>query len=126
MKPLFLILFIACLSCGGMLPERSATRTPAGRPLEISAAIHEKRVHLDVLENKFLLEGRSLELAIVRGMILKLQEKHPDLTLSAYSVDQRKLRKDSAFLSLQMTVEHLSHRESVKNSSRQSASHHRH
>lgn len=122
MKPFLLILFVACLSCGGMLPERTATRKPAGKTLEVRPEIHEKRVHLDVLEARYIHEDRSLELAIVRGMILKLQEKHPGLHLPASPADQRKLRNDPAFLSLQMTVEHLSHRESVKIASRQSAS----
>lgn len=119
--PALLILVFVCLACGGMLPGK-VKKTPLkveARVTNLHATL--QRIHLSVLEVKYLKENRQLNLAIVRGMILELEGKNPDITLPDSLPDLKEMRKRPAFLSLELTVEHLSHRESVKENSRHSA-----
>ncbi len=119
--PLLILLTLACLACGGMLPGKvipQKLRTQVKAP---EHSVPEQALYLKVLEAKYLKEKRTLNLAIVRGMLVELERKNSQLTLPDSHPDLKELRKDPAFLSLELTIEHLSHRESVKGNSRHSA-----
>ncbi len=112
--PALTILVFICLACGGMLPGK-VTEHKFPLPVKtVDASINENRLNLSVLEAKYLKEKQVLNLAIVRGMILELEGKNPTLILPDSLPDLKEMRKKPAFLSLELTVEHLSHRESVK------------
>lgn len=120
-----LILTFTCLACGGMLPGKLAIREPASVPAPAMKTSDQGRelTHLQVLHKKLLRENKTLSLAIVNGMLAELKEKNPALSDPETLPDLKELRKNPAFVSLELTVEHLSHRESVKNGPRHSAFH---
>lgn len=115
-----ILIFLVSLSCGGMLPGKIA-HAPVIHKVSIDTGIHDRRLFLDALESKYLKEKKGINLAIVRSMIVELEGKYPALSKSEGLPDLKDLRNKPAFLSLELTVEHLSHRESVKLSARQSA-----
>jgi hypothetical protein len=119
--PVLILVFFACLACGGLLPEKLTPKKMKAAPQVIDVSLTEQRLHLSILEAKYLKEDRKLNLAIVRGMILELEAKNPALRVPATLPQIKDLRKNHAFLSLELTVEHLSHRDSVKLNSRHSA-----
>ena len=126
MKLVSLILLILLgISCGGVTLEKKQ------RPLRLttthSPAIQntEKLVHLKILEQKYLQEENHMNLAITRGMILEIEGDTSSTGTIPEVADLKKLRKNQAFLSLEMTIEHLSHREQFKLGTRHSAFHKR-
>ncbi len=112
--PALILLVFICLACGGMLPGKVSEHKVPLPVKEVDAFVVENRLHLSVLEAKYLKENQVLNLAIVRGMILELDGKNPAIILPVSLPDLKEMRKRPAFLSLELTVEHLSHRESVK------------
>lgn len=112
--PALILLAFISLACGGMLPGKVTGHKVLLPVNSVDAFAFENRIHLSVLEAKYLKENQVLNLAIVRGMILGLEGKNPTLIIPDSLPDLKEMRKKPAFLSLELTVEHLSHRESVK------------
>lgn len=110
---LFLISLI-CLSCGGLMQGKPSSRMPASVNHKASSEVIEQRHFLSALKAKYEKEQRPVSLAIVRSMMSELDEKYPSLPKRHDSDSVEILRKRPEFLSLEFTIEHLSHRESVK------------
>lgn len=118
-----ILISLICLSCGGLMQDKTVSRLPAS-VIEIpSAEVIDQRLFLSALKMKYEKENKAINLAIVRSMIMELEEKYPSLPDSHDSATLEILRKRPGFLSLELTIEHLSHRESVKLSTRHSAFH---
>lgn len=120
MRILGLITILFCFACGGMLPEKKVTRLPASIATPVPFEQHQC---LSLLETKYQSEKKELKLSIVRGMILKLEEKYPELKHTSDKASPDELRKGVGYRSLELSVEHLSHREAVKFHTRHSAFH---
>jgi hypothetical protein len=123
MKSLLLLSLISMLvSCGGMLLENKQVRAPASVAPIVTEELRDEELYLRILEKKYA--DHPLRRAIVRGMLVEIHDKHPNLVPLDRSVDLKELHKNPRFLALELTVEHLAHRESVKLSMRHSAFHH--
>lgn len=117
------LLSLICLSCGGLMQGKATGRRPASVLVKPSPEDIDQRIFLSALKTKYERENKAINLAIVRSMIMELEEKYPMLAGSHDSMTTENLRKRPGFLSLELTIEHLSHRESVKQSTRHSAFH---
>lgn len=118
--PALILLTFICLACGGMLPGKITKDKTLAPKKTVNHTAIQKRLHLSVLESKYLKEDLALNLAIVRGMIMELEGKNGAYVLPDSLPDLKDLRKRPSFLALELTVEHLSHRESVKQNPRHS------
>lgn len=117
--PALIILTFACLACGGMLPEKVTHRAPASIPAPVNESrISDRFTHLHVLKAEYLKKKEPQGLKVVEGMITAIREKNPAIEHPATLPDLKKLRNNPGFIALELTVEHLSHRESVKLASR--------
>ena len=125
MKAVVIILMgLLGISCGGVTLDKKTTlnlRAPASSPARENS---EKLVFLRALESKYLQENKPLNLSITRAMIMEIEGELPVARAVSLS-DLKKLRKNQSFLSLELTIEHLSHREQVKLGTRHSAFHKR-
>ncbi len=119
-----ILLGLLGISCGGVILDKKEVvnlRAPAHSPAPQNT---EKLVFLRALESKYLQENKPLNLSITRAMIMEMEgEQSESGTVSV--ADLKKLRKNQTFLSLELTIEHLSHREQVKLGTRHSAFHKR-
>lgn len=117
-----ILLGLLGISCGGVILDNKPVvnlRAPASSPAHENS---EKLVFLRALESKYLQENKPLNLSITRTMIMEIdggQLASDPVSLS----ELKKLRKKQSFLSLELTIEHLSHREQVKLGTRHSAFH---
>lgn len=118
-----ILLTLICLSCGGLIQGKSLGRVPASVMTRPNSLIMDQRLFLSVLKTKYEKENKAINLAIVKSMIMELEEKYPSLPDVKASLPLENLRKRPGFLSLELTIEHLSHRESVKLSARLSTFH---
>lgn len=112
---------LICLSCGGLMQTQTVARKPASIEARPSTEVADQRKYLAALEIKYANEKKAINLAIVRSMIVELETKYPSLPASYDDLALENLRKRPGFLALELTIEHLSHRESVKLSTRHSA-----
>lgn len=115
------ILSLICLSCGGLMKTQEVVRAPASVEALPSAEVTDQKLYLAALEIKYSNEKKAINLAIVRSMITELEARYPSLPASYDDLALENLRKRPGFLALELTIEHLSHRESVKLSTRHSA-----
>ncbi len=120
-----ILLIVLGISCGGVTLDKK--QSPVKRETSHSPATQntEKLVHLKILEQKYLQEENHMKLAITRGMIMETEAENEVSGTLPQVTDLKKLRKNQAFLSLEMTIEHLSHREQFKLGTRHSAFHKR-
>lgn len=117
--PALIILTFACLACGGMLPGKVTQRAPASIPVVVDESrLSDQLTHLHVLKAHYLKKEESLGLKVVEGMIADIRIKNPTIQHQTTLPDLKRLRNNPGFISLELTVEHLSHRESVKLASR--------
>lgn len=116
-----LFLLVICASCGNVLPAKMIARMPAS--VVVTQPPYDQRLYLGVLEEKYKAENKTMGLSIVRGMILGLEEKWPELENFEVKTPTKEMTSRPAFRSLEMTVEHLSHRESVRIQTRHNAFH---
>ncbi|MES2525720.1 MAG: hypothetical protein V4598_01480 [Bdellovibrionota bacterium] len=113
------------ISCGGVILEKKEVvnlRAPAASPARENS---EKLVFLKALESKYLQENKPLNLSITRAMMMEMNGASRGPASSISHAELKKLRKNQSFLSLELTIEHLSHREEVKLGTRHSAFHKR-
>lgn len=107
--------FLLLTSCGGLLPK-----TPKVRVSQKVLVPYQERIELGFLQERYRLQGQGPKLAITRSLILELEAKYPEL--KDESLADKKLQIDPRELtSLDLSIEHLAHREAFKRSSRHSA-----
>ena len=114
-------LILTCLACGGHQLEMKPVRIPASVVLAPEPEVINQRLFLSALEAKYKKENKAIKLAIVHSMLMELEEKYPSLPDSREKANVESLRKRPDFLSLELTIEHLSHREEVKQRASHSA-----
>ncbi len=123
MRSLFLSLALFIItSCGGLdLGMKSSKAKPE---TQITSDVSEKYAHLQILKIRFQAKEETLNQVVVKNLILELEHHYPQLihTRHELKLPEAEILKNPAFRSLELTVEHLSHRESVKFKSSRSAS----
>ncbi len=123
MRAAFLIMaLIVTASCGGV--DLSSKPTLKKRQPAISLEVREKYHHLEILKAHFAASEQTLNQVVVRSLMLELEHTYPRLLQGHQNLKKSNvvdMRKNLAFLSLELTVEHLAHREAVKLSSTRSA-----
>ncbi len=120
-----ILLGLLGISCGGVILDKKEVvnlRPPASSPAHENS---EKLVFLKALESKYLQENRPLNLSITRAMMMEIGGVSRGPASAISHSDLKKLRKNQSFLSLELTIEHLSHREEVKLGTRHSAAYKR-
>jgi hypothetical protein len=113
------------ISCGGVTLEKKHSVFHRSQIHSPSEQDNEKLVHLKILERKYAQENKPMDLAITRAMILEIPDGKSEHILIDSMSELKKLRENHAFVSLEMTIEHLSHREQFKLGTNQSAFHKR-
>lgn len=109
-----LLVSLFTLSCGGVMQGKTTYRLPASVSEKPSSEVIEQWLFLSALQTKYEQEQKVMNLAIVRTMRTKLEENYPTLPRIQVRPTFESLRKRPEFLSLEFTIEHLSHRNSVK------------
>lgn len=120
----FILALIVTASCGGVDLNLNAKPAMKKKTPALTLEVREKYHHFQVIKKQIVGPGTVNEV-VVNSLLLELELAHPELIKirNNLKIDELSdLRKNPKFLSRELTVEHLAHREAVKLKSSRSAS----
>jgi hypothetical protein len=124
MKALLIIMTLVLnFSCGDI--QTSSIPILKKRSDFVTLELREKYRNLQILEQHFSLREMAVKRIVLKSLKLELEHNYPQLLKIDHRINNNtvtEMRKDPAFLSLELTIEHLAHREAVKLRSSRSAS----